>query len=220
MVFRQNVNLTEQIADHIGFGIITGALAPDTRIRELRVARELDVSRGSVREALLILASRHLIEIIPRRGAIVTGLQPEQIPGFSELFTELLTMVATRLARSSGWDTEPVREAVCEMHRAVRDEQPVDVLRLLIVARGRYLEALVANVDDRFLCSVTNSLIPVSQRLTWMVTHNTEIDAWDIPRFYDALLAALAGGDEVRVCELVSAYGRREKRMALGCNGN
>ena len=65
MGFQAAVSLTEQIAEHLGSQIISGALQPLERIQELKVAGELGVSRGSVREALLILESRHLVEIVP-----------------------------------------------------------------------------------------------------------------------------------------------------------
>ncbi len=64
-------SLSEQIAEHLAREIITGRLGANARIQELRVADDLGVSRGSVREALLILESRHLIDLLPRRGAIV-----------------------------------------------------------------------------------------------------------------------------------------------------
>jgi DNA-binding GntR family transcriptional regulator len=62
-------SLSEQIAKHISEQIIRGELVEGERIQELRIAAELDVSRGSVREALLLLERTHLIEIYPRRGA-------------------------------------------------------------------------------------------------------------------------------------------------------
>ena len=60
---------------HLSRLIITGpAWKPRERIQELKVAGDLDVSRGSVREALLILERRHVIEIYPRKGAVVSDL--------------------------------------------------------------------------------------------------------------------------------------------------
>ena len=85
MEFEPQATLTEQIADHLGGEIIAGRLAPASRIQELKVAGELGVSRGSVREALLILESRHLIEIIPRRGAVVSSMESNEIADFCEL---------------------------------------------------------------------------------------------------------------------------------------
>jgi len=63
----------------VGRQIVTGDLVEGERIQELRIANELNVSRGSVREALLILERRHLIEIYPRRGAVVSEMSAQQI---------------------------------------------------------------------------------------------------------------------------------------------
>ena len=71
MSFKAPESLAEQIAQHIGDQIITGKMKSKERIQELKVANDLEVSRGSVREALLILEGRHLIDILPRRGAMV-----------------------------------------------------------------------------------------------------------------------------------------------------
>jgi DNA-binding GntR family transcriptional regulator len=56
-------SLSEQIAKYISEQIISGELVEGERIQELRIAKELDVSRGSVREALLLLERTYLIEI-------------------------------------------------------------------------------------------------------------------------------------------------------------
>ena len=55
MHLEQQESLSEQIAKHICEQIISGELVEGERIQELRIAKELDVSRGSVREALLLL---------------------------------------------------------------------------------------------------------------------------------------------------------------------
>ena len=70
-MFKPALNITEQIADHLGEQIIVGEIASGTRIQEVKIAKALKVSRGSVREALLILERRHLITIVPRKGASV-----------------------------------------------------------------------------------------------------------------------------------------------------
>ena len=71
MAFKAPDSLAEQIAQHLGDRIISGELKPGDRIQELRIANELNVSRGSVREAFLILDRRFLLDIVPRKGAMV-----------------------------------------------------------------------------------------------------------------------------------------------------
>ena len=57
----------------------------------------LNVSRGSVREALLILERRHLVAILPRRGAHVTVLDERSVRYAALLPVVVKLVVAYRL---------------------------------------------------------------------------------------------------------------------------
>lgn len=91
-------NLSEQIAQRISEQIITGELVEGERIQELRIAKELQVSRGSVREALLLLERTHLIQIYPRRGAVVSEMTTQQIRGLFDSSMLVLTYIVQRMS--------------------------------------------------------------------------------------------------------------------------
>ncbi|WP_432211664.1 GntR family transcriptional regulator, partial [Acinetobacter variabilis] len=91
-------SLSEQIAKHISEQIIRGELVEGERIQELRIASELDVSRGSVREALLLLERTQLIEIFPRRGAIVSEMSAMQVRALFDLTSLFLGQMVQRMA--------------------------------------------------------------------------------------------------------------------------
>lgn len=93
-------SLSEQIAKHISEQIIRGELVEGERIQELRIASELDVSRGSVREALLLLERTQLIEIFPRRGAIVSEMSAMQVRALFDLTSLLLGQMVHRMAET------------------------------------------------------------------------------------------------------------------------
>ncbi|WP_180171150.1 GntR family transcriptional regulator [Acinetobacter sp. YH12023] len=93
-------SLSEQIANHIGEQIIRGELVEGERIQELRIAAELDVSRGSVREALLILERTQLIEIYPRRGALVSEMSALQVRSLFDIAALLLGQIVHRMAET------------------------------------------------------------------------------------------------------------------------
>lgn len=63
--------LADQVKDRLLQDILTGRLAPDSRIIETRVARELGTSQAPVREALRGLEALGVVEILPFRGARV-----------------------------------------------------------------------------------------------------------------------------------------------------
>lgn len=123
MTFRAQDSLAEQIAAHLEKQIVTGDLVEGERIQEMRVVAELEVSRGSVREALLILQRRHLIDIFPRRGAVVTELTPALVKSLYEVLLMQLSLVVKRWAEQ--WQQaslEPFMDGLQNIQEAVDDE--------------------------------------------------------------------------------------------------
>lgn len=99
MTFKAPDSLAEQIAHHLAERIIRGELKERERIQEQKVTQTLNVSRGSVREALLILERRHLVNILPRRGAQVSELSPQHVESLYALIVQLYIMLAESVAR-------------------------------------------------------------------------------------------------------------------------
>ena len=213
MEFEPQVTLTEQIADHLGAEIIAGRLAPASRIQELKVAGELGVSRGSVREALLILESRHLIEIIPRRGAVVSSMESNEIADFCEVFTQMQSLCFGKLAALDGPDLKPLNEALTAMADAIR-EQDIDAV---LAARKAFLLGSLPPLNNFYLSGVLKGLIPAGLRMEHLVYQHPAFDARDALRYHQALLGAIEAGELARVEELVRAYHGRERKLALGC---
>ena len=99
MTFKAPDSLAEQIAHHLAERIIRGELKERERIQEQKVTQTLNVSRGSVREALLILERRHLVNILPRRGAQVSELSPQHVESLYALIVQLYILLAESVAR-------------------------------------------------------------------------------------------------------------------------
>lgn len=95
-----NPTLAEKLAAAIADGILNGTLPPGERLDEMSLAEQHGVSRTPVREALRQLAMSGLIDMRPRKGAIVSKVTPEQLEG---LFVAMAEMEATcaRLAAMS-----------------------------------------------------------------------------------------------------------------------
>jgi DNA-binding GntR family transcriptional regulator len=71
--------LSDQIREFIVEGITSGRWEPGERIVERRIATELGVSQGPVREALRQLETLRLIETVPNRGARVREFTEEDL---------------------------------------------------------------------------------------------------------------------------------------------
>lgn len=106
---------SEQMVDLIEERIATGVYPPGMRLDETELARAFDVSRTPIREALIQLSSIGLIEMRPRRGAIVAEIGPHRLCEMFEVMAELEAMCGKLAARRI---TEAEQKALVSAHEA------------------------------------------------------------------------------------------------------
>ena len=86
--------------------ILTGDLPPGARLDEVSLATRFEVSRTPIREALMQLAASGLIDLRPRRGAVVAEVGPRQLVEMFEVMAELEAMCARLAARRANAEDE------------------------------------------------------------------------------------------------------------------
>lgn len=90
-------SLVDQVRDSIHAAITSGRLDPGDRLREIPLSKHFGVSTTPVREALRRLESEGLVQIHPRRGAVVTALEEGVVADLYDLRL-ILEVEAVRLA--------------------------------------------------------------------------------------------------------------------------
>lgn len=93
------ISTFHKLRDEIENGIVTGTLAPGERLDEVQLASRFGVSRTPIREALMQLGAIGLVEIRPRRGAVVVDPGPNRIYEMFEVMGELEGMAGSLAAR-------------------------------------------------------------------------------------------------------------------------
>jgi len=102
--------------------IIAGALKPGDRLDEARLAERFAVSRTPVREALLQLSSIGLVELRPRRGAVVAQIGLKELLDMFEVMAELEGMCGRLAAnRANQNELDRLRDVHEKSAGAVRD---------------------------------------------------------------------------------------------------
>jgi DNA-binding GntR family transcriptional regulator len=94
--------LRDVVCDAIRFQIVNGDHLPGARLVEDRLAEELGVSRNPVREALRDLKAEGFVEMIPRRGAVVSVLSVREAEEIFEVRSALDALAARLAARKCG----------------------------------------------------------------------------------------------------------------------
>jgi DNA-binding GntR family transcriptional regulator len=90
--------LRAHVVKILSAGILSGKYKPGDRLNESQIARELNISRIPVREALSQLQEQGLVQNRERRGMFVTNIGPEEVLQISSLRIVLETE-ALRLAQ-------------------------------------------------------------------------------------------------------------------------
>lgn len=90
---------SEELRDAIEEMIAFGKLQPGERLDETVLAERFGVSRTPVREALNQLATAGMVEIRPRRGAVVAEIGPRRLVEMFEVMAELEGMCGRLAAR-------------------------------------------------------------------------------------------------------------------------
>ena len=169
MQLDETESLSEQIAKHIGEQIISGELVEGERIQELRIAKELDVSRGSVREALLLLQRTHLIEIYPRRGAVVSEMSAQQVRALFDTSALFLGQIVQRISET--WRNHEA-EALQQLLNFLIEQVKQGNTEKFYDAVFHFLSEQQAMVANSYLMKFYKELLP-SIRRSYFLTLNT-----------------------------------------------
>lgn len=220
MIFNAAPGLAEQIADHLGQMIIREELKPNERIQEVKVTKALNVSRGSVREALLILERRYLIHNIPRKGAVVTEFTKSDVQGLYEIIGCLYGLMGQYLVEA--WQTEkdlqPFDELVAQMEAAIERNDPTALYNLSFS-----FSELVRNlVDNVFLNETLQNLRPAFSRIFYKMLHHQQRaeDLNYIIAFINESMSYVRARAVDKNRELVKNYFAKQCVFALQCYHN
>ena len=185
--------LPEEVAGYVRELIITGAVRPGDFLRMERIAEAVGVSNTPVREGLLILRSEGLVELVPRRGFVVSPFSRQDV---RDLFWAQAQLARELAARAAG---------------KITPEQ----LAELEVILARYESAVAAGDQDRIgelghLFHRRINRAAGSQRLAVMLSAFVR----QLPnRFYAAIeTQASTGGDDHQL--LIEALRGHDARKA------
>jgi DNA-binding GntR family transcriptional regulator len=179
----QAVSLSEQIARHLGEQIITGELAPGSRLPENELAKQLDVSTNSLREAFRLLEKQHMIELQPRKGARVCEVTDEQVRDLYEFLFMLLSRLAGLAA--ARWQPGEIEDLV-EMLPQLEQHFVNDDLRAAHQLAFRFVEiATVRFAHNRYTSEFDVSLQIFKRLLVNVVGRNVADAEADIREYGD-----------------------------------
>jgi len=163
--FKPRETLTEQVARHIENLIAFEQLRSGERIYESAMAKQMDVSHGSIREGLLLLEKRHLVRNVPRKGAFVTPLDEHFVRSLYETLELYLTHTGRKLVRQ--WQPADMQRLE-SLYAQMRDRFQKNDLMAFLELGIEYTKASLAYADNYFIVSAIEDLWPSAKRCAFV----------------------------------------------------
>lgn len=172
--------------------IVRLELAPGTAVSEGMLSKRLGIGRTPIREALQRLARERLVQILPRRGVIVSDINIKAQLRLLEVRREVERFVASAAARrSSAEEREQFTDLARRFERAAEMGDDVAFLRI----DRKFHELCVAASRNEFALSIMSGLQPLSRRF-WYQHYQQAGDMPVSAKLHAAVAQAISAGDE------------------------
>ena len=196
----QPASLAEKAYHAIRELIVSLELAPGAVIDEPDLMERLGIGRTPVREALRRLAHERLVEVYPRRGMFVTGVDVRELSRLSEVRI-VLEPEAARLAaeRATDADRAVVAELLDELSEAGRSDRELMELDERIhgaVYRAAHNDLLEATLGQYFVLALR----------IWSMAADRQPDLEEAVDAHRTLLEAIRDGDGERAADAMRAH--------------
>jgi DNA-binding GntR family transcriptional regulator len=182
--------------------IVTLELPPGSLVSERELMEQLGVGRTPVREALRALARERLVDVYPRRGMFVSGVDVRDLAGLSEVRLTLEGHAARLAAeRASDADRAQLEVLLQELHE-VRDALGERALIDLDQRVHRYVYRCTHNA---FLEETLNEYYVLTLRI-WFLALDRVARLDDAVQEHRELLEAIRDGDANRAEEAMKRH--------------
>ena len=157
--------LRERILSTIRAAIVNGEIRPGTRIMEPELADRFGISRTPIREAIRQLESEGLISVIPRKGAIVASISPQDISNFYEL-KMILEGHAARLAAKNLTENDLAKMET--VNRQIEAASAKKNLSRVLDLQNEFHEIFLRACGNDKLLAIVQNLVMQFQRIRLM----------------------------------------------------
>jgi DNA-binding GntR family transcriptional regulator len=192
----------EEVSSRIRRALLTGELRPGQRVKEVRLAESLGVSRPTLRESLQQLIHEGALVQVPYKGIHVAQPTAAELRDVSEVRMPLETMAALRLARDAhGPAMDGVREAL-RVHLAAIESGDDLQAHVTHIGLHQAIWELADSPTLRKIWPLVGSQVQTALTLDQAVRHDPERDAV----LHRRLVHVIEEGDEAMIVAEVEEH--------------
>jgi DNA-binding GntR family transcriptional regulator len=185
-------SLTDLAYAHLEEMIVTLKLKPGATVSEGELSVMTGIGRTPIREALQRLAREKLVNILPRRGIVVTEINAGNQMKLLEVRRELERLVARSAARrATGEERARFKELARLFEKSARDDNDVAFMRT-----DREFNTLCSTAAHNDFAAGAMSLLHSLSRRFWYVHYKQAADMPLTAKLHADIARAIAAGEE------------------------
>lgn len=194
--------LDDKAADMLRQEILTGEMEPGSRLVEARLAEKLDVSQGTIRAALKLLAREGLVVHDPFRGTSVKALTPEDAWEIYTLRNTLEAMGAKLAAERITPDkAKTLKEAFAQLVASVKNSD-----WQLVIEADYNLHRVIFEMSAHKRLQEMYAIIETQTRLYINATGGLRTDLAKISELHESLVEAIVNGEADRAQKIAADH--------------
>ena len=208
--------LHDEVADRMRALIQSGEMEPKARINEGELTERFGISRTPLREAIKILATEGLLELLPNRGARVASISQAEIEEMMEVIAGLEATAGDLACRTV---TEPEIDAIQVDHEAMDAAWKAGDEAGYFDRNRRIHEAIMAASRNAVLTGLYQSLSGRVQRSRYSAQQTT--DQWSRAMAeHERMIALLRARDGAGLAVLMREHIRGKKPVIVANYGS
>ena len=185
----QDGSFVEMVARELRQRIVSGRLEAGTRLTELTIAHEFDISRVPVREALRILEGEGFVTTKSPRVRVVAALDDAEAADVFDVRAAVETLTAARAAENASpaqreWMHAILLEGQERLFRGDLDALPV--------LNSRLHSAIAEAAGSAMLLGLANQILPKVMWYSSAIVGQRALNSW---REHAELVTAILAGD-------------------------
>lgn len=197
----QNESLAKQVYQKLKDAIFSGELTPGQPVREMHVARSMQVSQATVREALVQLQQTGLVIREPNRRTVVTAFSPDEVANRISVRLTLEQLAAVEASkRMNHAELTELAALANEIDNKLTNQDSLDALRSDIA----FHNFIWNNSGNPILAKTLESLTTPLFALTCALLRAGLVDT-SIQRPHGRLQEAIAAKDADRIHQELAA---------------
>lgn len=199
---------------HVKERLLDGSFPGGALLSENELSQQLGLSRTPVRQAFVQLEAEGLLELYPKRGALVVPVAASEIEDVFEARLLVEEHCAKRAAAAGAVLANELAEAIAEQERAIGMGEG----GMAAWARSdrRFHRAIVHAAGNAILTRLYDALRDRQQRIAATSLARNPSDAERFIEEHRGIADALGRGDATEACERVSAHLRSARDAARG----